>query len=276
MGRLPRTVAATAVALVAATLAMGPAPVSAAGGGLATASGEHLQYTAAAGDANDIAVTFSLSYWVGDFLHTYANIDDNATIRAGSGCSYLSPNDHTIVQCHLVVPRYGSSMATIRGGDRNDIIRNHAAIHLGVVRMYGGPGDDRIYGDVHLDLLWGDAGNDRLYGGRGMDGVYGGPGKDLMYGGGQYDTMYGNTGNDTMDGGTDIDYMYGGSGVDIMSGRTGNDVMNGGGGNDTMYGNEDRDNLDGGDGTDRLNGGAPNAAPGDRCVNGPILTQCNP
>jgi Ca2+-binding RTX toxin-like protein len=274
--RLRHAATALAAAVTMTGALMCPAAASAAGGGLATAVGERLEYIAAAGDANSVVVAGSLSYWVGDFVHTYVVVDDTKSIRAGAGCAHLSPNDSTMVQCHLVVPRYGVSLVIIRGGDGNDIIRNSAASHVDMVHMYGGPGDDRLYGDVRNDRLWGDSGSDRLYAGPGSDGVYGGSGNDIMYAGAGEDRSYGNTGNDTIDGGTGIDFMSGGDGVDTMSGRAGNDDMYGNAGNETLYGNEDRDSLDGGTGSNRLNGGAPDTAPGDRCVNGPTMSQCNP
>jgi Ca2+-binding RTX toxin-like protein len=98
-------------------------------------------------------------------------------------------------------------------------------------------------------------------------------------------TLTGGTGDDSLFGGSASDELFGNNGDDYLDGDDGNDTLIGGWGNDSLYGQagddsllgeDNNDYLDGGPGTDTLNGGPHDAAPGDKCFAGEIVSFCNP
>jgi Ca2+-binding RTX toxin-like protein len=91
-------------------------------------------------------------------------------------------------------PACGSSLATIVGTDRDDVLD-------------GTPGDDVIVGLGGRDQISGGDGNDTICGGDGDDSVLGGPG------------------NDTIDTGPGADGVSGGLGDDQMTGGDGTDLI---------------------------------------------------
>ena len=82
-----------------------------------------------------------------------------------------------------------SQINEICGGDGNDIIDMTSLRfdYSGVIRIYGGSGDDIIWGGAEKNILYGDSGNDKLTGSYGDDILAGGSGDDTMHGGGGND-----------------------------------------------------------------------------------------
>jgi hypothetical protein len=118
-------------------------------------------------------------------------ISDAGTMRAGTGCTRLSPSR---VQCAHV------QKIVIFLGDRNDVVFYDSAVPT---EQHGGDGDDSLRGGSGADLLLGGDGDDTMSGGTGPDSLYGGEGDDVLdepstdTGG---NLLQGGHGNDKIDG----------------------------------------------------------------------------
>ncbi|HEY7486139.1 MAG TPA: calcium-binding protein [Streptosporangiaceae bacterium] len=249
-----------------AAASVGMSAAQAAGGGVAEVhtstnpqTGEvtrWLTYNAAAGDANNIAITFSSGQYV---------IDDAVRIAPGTGCRYLSPNDDTIVGC-ADVNDIQIGQIIISAEDRADTVRN--TTNRAYAWLFSGDGNDKIFGGPGDETLSaGRTGDDEVHGGGGNDSITAGTGTGRLFGDSGNDHLWGQTGNDVIRGGT---------GDDELHGSTGNDTLIGEEDDDKLFGDDGNDSLDGSSGTNRLDGGSQVAPGRDTCVNGPVIVNCNP
>ncbi|MFD5702876.1 calcium-binding protein [Streptomyces lasiicapitis] len=177
-----------------------------------------MHYTAAAGQANDVTITYKFR---DDGSHSGLydfTLDDRVPLTAGAGCAHPDRADRTKVVC--TVPPPGDSASDLEKliadtGDGNDRITvdpgNNAYLTL-----HGGKGDDTLKANGYVTLR-GDAGADRTTGGGGAwgkDDIRGGRGDDKLYGDRSDDTVHGNSGNDLLRGGAGNDKLSGGPGRD--------------------------------------------------------------
>jgi probable HAF family extracellular repeat protein len=145
----------------------------------------------------------------------------------------------------------------------NGAVTQFAGSAVHILRINGGPGDDRIdvrdgvgAGTLYVD---GHTGNDRIgVGDTNMNAtVHGGTGDDLVRGSATGSSrLYGDAGNDTLVGGDATDVLFGGEGDDSLAGGNAvNEGVNrlfGEGGNDTIVGGRGRDIVDAGAGNDSV------------------------
>ncbi|HEX8053503.1 MAG TPA: calcium-binding protein [Thermoleophilaceae bacterium] len=232
-----------------------------------------LDFTAAAGEANDVEVSTAGSSLV---------VRDPGTgVSAGSGCQQQGPK---MVRCSPPEgPSMGFVLISVVLGDGVDVLRNTTGI---VSSATGGSGDDRLTGGTSSDTFDGGAGRDRLEGADGSDYLQDtGPVEpDVLDGGAGYDKVdysmraarvtvdlrgpaspSGAAGED--DSLVGIEEGHGGRGPDLLRagadpvvlvGHGGADRIIGGFGNDLLIGNTGDDKLYGIGGSDRLVGGAGN------------------
>ncbi len=168
--RTRRRAALTASGCVAALLA--PAPVHAA---TVTGSGNTIEFTAAAGEQNDVTVSTAADESAVVFR------DAGAPLSAGSGCA-TQPDGS--VSCAGGVR--GEVDALL--GDGND---RFDAASLTSHRLIAEGGDG-------ADTITGGAGDDRLTGGNDGDALEGGPGNDTVAGSAGDDRLDGADGTDTL------------------------------------------------------------------------------
>ncbi|MFJ2161474.1 calcium-binding protein [Streptomyces sp. NPDC087856] len=284
--RTPRSASALTLAVgtalvaplfLAGTAGAATAPATAA----LNSGGQEVVYTAAAGQANKVAVTATRV--TGTEKITYV-IDDVVTIKAGTGCAYPSASDHTKVSCTVTTldsqDPYPTLQLTLGNGNDTLAYHNRTGQTYNFASVDLGAGNDKATDDGSVDgnyiaggtgndtltlgkysVGWGDDGNDSLkaaagtiaQGGNGNDTITttgdaadGGAGNDVITGGAGAQSLTGDAGNDKIHGGAGNDFIYGG---------TGNDTLWGDAGADTIYGNSGNDTLWGGAGTDVLSGG---------------------
>ena len=169
-----------------------------------------------------------------------------ATVTAGAGCSSVSPH---IAVCNAS----GIDSAAVMLGAGSDRVILRAHLHVGVVRVDGGPGNDRIRTEGPGMRASGDGGNDVLQGGPRADSLRGGDGDDVLRSHGGADLLMGDGGDDRAVGGSSADRIFGGAGDDNLFGRTGNDVIRGATGEDIVIDLHGTDRLYGGADPDYLN-----------------------
>jgi len=165
-------------AMAAALTGMVAAPASAATAAVQF-SGRQLNYTAAAGEANDLNITQT---GTGSFTIS----DPGANIAPGENCS----GGGTSVTCSSANTDYlyiilgdgddtatvdSALSATIEGSDGNDTI----TVLTGTAYVNGGAGDDTLTTSDGGGQLVGEAGDDTLIGQGGTDEAFGGPGSDI-------------------------------------------------------------------------------------------------
>ena len=238
-----------------------------------------LVYTAAAGEANDVQISYAGS--------SLLVRDPAVDIQPGQGCQRQGQN---MVRC---TPPEGPGMGFVglraQLGDLGDALQNGANL---ASRVEAGAGDDRVVGGTSFDALIGGAGRDQLEGAAGTDflsddgGVEpdvldGGDGRDsLSYAArtagvvvdlrnpanpsgepGENDSLvrieqaHGGRGPDLMRAGNEPVEFYGRGGNDKLLGTFGADRLFGDSGNDKLHGFGGRDRLVGGTGDDGLNAG---------------------
>jgi VCBS repeat-containing protein len=159
-----------------------------------------------------------------------------------------------------------TGVVRVFGGDGDDLITVGEGVTLPAVlageagndTLVGGAGNDTLLGGAGNDSLRATTGDDYLDGGTGNDTVRAGAGNDLLYGGDGDDSMMAHTGNDTLHGGAGNDTLRAGAGDDYLDGGTGNDSLIGASGADVLHGGDGDDTLVGGSGVDQLFGGAGN------------------
>ncbi|GGR93310.1 hypothetical protein GCM10010252_34960 [Streptomyces aureoverticillatus] len=214
-------------------------------------------YTAAAGQANDVTITYAFRD-DGSYGGLYDfTVDDRVPLTAGEGCAHPDPADRTKVVC--TVPPPGDSASDLEKlvadtGDGNDRVTvdpgNNAYLTL-----HGGKGDDTLKANGYV-TIHGDAGADRTTGGGGAwgEGAFGGAGDDTMTG--CASSCDGGTGDDTLTGTDRPNSLTGGDGKDTVHGKAGKDDIRGGRGDDKLYGDRSDDTMYGNSGDDLLRGGA--------------------
>ncbi|MFF5980932.1 calcium-binding protein [Streptomyces olindensis] len=249
----------------------------------AASDGRAIVYTAAAGQANDVTVTATISE---DSSRITYLIDDSVPIGAGTDCTYPSDTDRTKVACTVGTLESQDPYPTLKMslGDGDDAVTYDnatgqayyfASLDLGAGRdtytesgdvsgngVSGGAGDDGLTVGA-VTVVWGNAGDDTLRGGAGSI-AQGGDGDDTIRSSGEDSHADGGAGDDTLlgeadrqhlSGGDGDDTLRGGAGDDFLYGGKGHDILHGEDGADTMYGNSGDDELYGGRGTDTLSGG---------------------
>ena len=168
-------------------------------------------------------------------------------------------------------------MITINGGllqANEEMFFDGSRETNGILRLFGGAGNDTLVGGAGNDTLNGGAGNDILFGGAGADTMTGGAGDDVFFVDSATDTV-----SEVAGEGTDLvkttstSYTLGANVEDltyigtsniigqgnalnnVITGAANNDFLMGGEGNDTLYGGLGADTLSGGLGNDTLTGG---------------------
>ncbi len=201
--------------------------------------GDQLQFTADAGEADDVSVettsTGSIQFRVanGDSitvpsfsnpairLSSFATNNDTLTIdptgNFGSGFGRLDvisvdlgdQDDNLSISMNSNDLVFNETLATFFNvGSGNDVVDASASTRP--VRILGGAGNDQITGGSGNDTILGDAndqdaGQDTLNGGAGNDYISGSSGVDILNGGAGNDTLLGGEGFDTIDGGSGVD-----------------------------------------------------------------------
>ena len=245
---------------------------------LAVQGGTALQFTAGAGETNDVTVSRSATL--------YTVTDPGSTIAPTGPCASVNANTATC-------PATGVSAVSVALGDLNDAATVDPSLTLGVTlnggagndTLTGGAGDDRIDGGDGNDAITGGAGDDVLSGDGGADNVQGGAGDDTILSGAfdaAPDVFGGGAGTDladysgsanavnvSLDGvandgvagegdnvGVDVEDVTGTGKADTLTGSGAANELDGGAGNDTLSGLGGADGLTGGRGNDTLDGGA--------------------
>jgi len=258
-------------------------------------SGNTLQFSAVAGETNNVTVSRSATL--------YTVTDPGSTITPTGPCASVNANTATC-------PVTGVTTVTLTVADLNDQANVAASVTLVAVTISGGAGndtltggettDDTIIGDDFLgtgnDTLTGLGGDDRLIGGDGNDVMDGGAGNEFFDVGNGNDTINGGPGNDriesgatpdgtdTYNGGPDsdsVDYRSRtmalrltadgvaddgepgendniGADIEQISAGAGNDIIVGSPGRDSLQGNDGNDTVDGAAGDDFVSGGNGN------------------
>lgn len=230
MARL-RTVIATA----ATTIALTPAPASAA-----TVSLDEIErpdgsrvlklFVNAAqsyGEVNRLEVVIGPGNLV--------RATDVARLEAEGKCGYETPA-RTAVLCpgNPALP-VDAATVDLGGGDDRLVVSTYGGASP-TLSVQSGPGNDVVTAGPGADTLYGSAGDDVLAGG---------PGADTVFGQGGNDRLYGGAGNDRLEGGLGHDRLFGGLGNDFLLGALGDDLLFGGPGVDRTVGGEGRDRADG-------------------------------
>ncbi|MFG3257092.1 calcium-binding protein [Streptomyces sp. NPDC048172] len=272
-----RTRRALSVSVLASVLGTGLAvPLALAGPAAAaepaaTASvneyGWHLTYTAAAGQANKVAIEQSYNDDRSQFTFV---IDDSVPVETGDGCEHPDASDKTRISCTVEAPESQSPLEslemdlgdgddsatfdnatdqvyyfnTVRLGDGKDKWNSDHGGKDDGASVHGGAGDDVLAigaygsaaGDDGDDTVSTTDGGEFLSGGAGDDVLRGGKGGQIMHADDGADKLYGADGDDEMYGGKGNDLMYGNAGADRMWGNSGDDKLYGGAGRDTLSG----------------------------------------
>ena len=219
----PRSRRLRAVLLaVFAAAVLGSLPASASAGTASIVAGDRVDYTAPAGQVNNVTISLSGP--------AYTVTDTSAPVVAGAGCAPLGANT---ASC----PAAGIDSVDVSVNDLSDAVTLNA-----VPRSFvqGGDGNDALTGGIGYDNLRGEAGADALRGGAASDSLDGGPDADLLEGGDGIDLLDGGPGTDTLDGGANADDLSGGGDGDALNGGAGDDLLHGGPGADTLAGGPGR------------------------------------
>jgi Ca2+-binding RTX toxin-like protein len=242
--RLPVVVAVLAGALVVpgvASAATNPGTVELFNGSV--------NYTARAGEANDVALSLELDQ--------VTLTDTVATLNAGTGCHPGASVHQVVCTTEDVGTNYfGALQYEIDTGDLGDSV---------TVTTVSPDADTDFY---VTGTLRGGTGNDTLSGGDGYDTLVGGAGADTLSGGDSEDTVSyadhaagvtaviagaGASGNST-DGTPGARDTIAGD-VETLGGSPANDTLTGDAGRNTLAGTGGADTLNGGGGSDYLMGG---------------------
>lgn len=169
-----------------------------------------------------------------------------ASLTTGPGCTAVSPH---VAVCNI----QGIRSAAVMLGPGADRVILRAHLHVGVIDVEGGAGNDRIRTEGPRLWAYGNAGNDVIQGGPRADALRGGDGDDVLRSHGGDDLLMGNGGDDLAVGGSGADLIFGGAGDDSLFGRTGDDVIRGATGEDIAIDLHGTDRLYGGADPDYLN-----------------------
>jgi len=173
----------------------------------ASVSGSTLEFRAAAGEANELTVTFQNG--------AYQVRDTAVGVNPGAGCF---PSGLDGVAC----PAGGISRLSAELGDMGDAV---SIVPELAAQIHGGEGADTVTASGAADILLGGPGNDVVNGAEGGDTLDGGDGDDILDGGGGADTLDGGDGSDILRGARDDDLLRAGPGADTLSGGENNDVV---------------------------------------------------
>lgn len=180
--------------------------------------------------------------------HHWTNIPGSTyTIDPGVEAFFATGGTFTIYGNALNNRIRGDMVALVDGRGGNDSIAVSAS-NGRIATIRGGDGND---------VLWVENGGTRdapvlFEGGNGNDSLIGSIGNDTLRGGSGHDTLRAIAGDDQLFGDDGNDVLYGGSGNDTLTGGLGNDTLYGDAGNDTFYARDSAaDRLFGGAGTDR-------------------------
>ena len=232
-----------------------PDPVSA--GTAVITSGSTVLATAETGAANSITVL--------KLTTTSFNVRDTAGIKAGSGCTQVSPTEASCSNTSTTT----LTSAKVVAGDLDDSV---TATTTQKATIDGGAGNDTITGGGGADPITGGLGNDTLVGGAGNDSFLEGA---VASGA---DSIDGGTGTDTanysartaavtvdLDGVADdgaagegdnvqatVENLTGGKAADSLTGSALPNTLTGGAGNDTLTGLAGADRFSGGAGNDAI------------------------
>src|SRR3954469_24903865 len=129
---------------------------------LSVDEGGTVSYTAAAGEANRVVVTFAGS-------ESVTISDEDRPLAAPAGCSAL---DARSVRC--------DDIADVRAdlGDGDDVLRHEGT--AGPLSVFGGPGQDHLMGGAGADYLVGGTDVDTIEGGAGSDRIEAALGLDVV------------------------------------------------------------------------------------------------
>jgi Ca2+-binding RTX toxin-like protein len=226
-----RTITLSALATVAAAVAIAPAMASAHGAVFSSVRTVHGHGASASASVNVLTlrdfgrVDNRISAFTGPTGRLTLTAPEGLGDPDGSGTSCTldnaKPTDATAQQVSCAPGYIGAIVGDLgKGNDTFDTDPSFPVMIGAVVDgqprpLEGGPGRDRLLGGTLADLLEGDGGADSLAGGGGQDQLIGGPGADNLSGGGA------------------ADWLLGGSGPDKLSGGGGKDVCRGAGGTDT-------------------------------------------
>jgi Ca2+-binding RTX toxin-like protein len=244
-------------------------------------SSDGVVFLAAAGEANDVEVTFEGEDVV---------VTDRVRLVAGRGCAVVEP---TVVRCTRIDERWHGFKIFLGGGnDRVNIRAWHDTM------LFGGPGNDRLvgsrgrptwfHGGAGRDVMVGGADSDRFLEGHsrnGSDTMLGGSGAgeetgpDSVYYGARRSPVRADVEGDRDDGapgerdriGSSVGSLVGGDGPDVLVGGPGDDALDGRDGRDDLRGSTGGDTLDGGGGRDTLRGGV-----GDDMLNSGLYLDWDP
>jgi Ca2+-binding RTX toxin-like protein len=247
--------------------------------------------TAAAGETNTLTIT---AVEGGVEAH-----DAGAPLQPGPGCTAIDTHrvrcvDEAALRISLRVSAgdgddaIAVSSAALRpisthvsGEDGHDTIDLSSLTAAGLIRLDGGPGDDRLTGSSGDDMLVLSPGRDVLDGGPAFDRVTNADQTSITadLGAGTASRVDGTStlmSIDRVDGTPSADRLIGGPGPDHLAGGGGDDFLDGGGGDDRLFGDDPtpappytlgRDVLLGGEGKDVLDargaGDRLDAGPGD-------------
>jgi len=236
-----------------------------------------LQYTANAGETNDVSITGSGgTYTVHDTAGVTPSTDCVGTDATTATCTgYFTVIKIATSDKTDTVHVQADINATINGGGGNDL-------------LYGGTENDRLIGGPGADVMSGGGGpndvadytkatdpvtvtldgvaNDGLSGeddnvSTGVEGVWGGSGNDSLTGNANKNFLIGFGGDDSvsglgaadgLNGGDGNDHLLGGGGADTFYAGAGDDTLSGGGGDDELSGDLGNNHLSGGAGDDTL------------------------
>ncbi|WP_413102903.1 calcium-binding protein [Streptomyces sp. Inha503] len=233
--------------------------------------GWHLTYKAAAGQANEVAVSQTYTDDRAKFRYV---IDDSVPVEAGNGCTHPDSADKTKISCTVEAPESQSPLNSMEMdlGDGDDTVAFDNAtdqvfyfndVELGDgedqwtsdpdrevdgSHVRGGAGEDTLKVGAYA-LAGGGDDNDVLYADGGDEIVDGGAGDDELHGGAGAQILRADDGDDTVVGGAGEDEMYGGKGDDELRGDEGDDRMWGNSGDDKLYGGPGTDEISGGPGS---------------------------
>ena len=208
------------------------APAQAAAAGVATVTGNTVQYKAPKKTQNTVVLTRS---------GRTITVDDRVPIKAGKGCAAVK-GDKTKVRC---TTKKNPTWIQVYTYDRNDSVVDNAGVGMAAD---GGDGNNTLVGSPYSDQLDGGEGIDKIWGNGGDDYIDGRGGNDYLSGGDGDDTINGDNGDDT---------LHGGAGHDQLTGETGNDLVYGDDGPDMLWDHHDpsardADYFSGGKGEDTV------------------------
>jgi hypothetical protein len=197
---------------IVAGVALAVVPSAARAASVAVVETGIVEYRAAPGEANDVAVLSTSA--------TTVRVEDaGATVTPGAGC--VSAGPHAASCTAVAVGEELPIRVRVSAGDMDDVVESHGPD----LAADGGAGADVLRGGPNSNGLMGGEGDDHLYGGDADDALLDGPGNDRLSAGRGADTLFGGAGDDRLLGGRGSDRLDGGEGRDLLRGGTNHDVL---------------------------------------------------